>query len=989
MGLRASGDGGTVKYGSDFAVSFAIIREFSVDFMDPPAEVACMADRRILFVAIAIGFAAGAAPSFVRADEAAAIEFFERKIRPVLVEHCYECHAESSDELQGDLRLDTREAIRAGGPSGSTVTPGKPAESLLLEAIRYESLEMPPQGKLPDSVIRDFERWIADGAVDPREGDVLATQEVDLQQGRQFWSFQPLDATVPRGAELDGSGTTIDRFIRARQLEQDLSSNPPASPEILVRRLYFDLVGMPPTPVQVRDFLADESPDTYSRLVERLLASSEFGQQWGRHWLDVVRYSDSSGGGRTRIFQHAWRYRDYVIKAFNEDRPYDRFVAEQLAGDLMPYQSDELRRQQLTATGFLALGPTNYELQDKELLRMEVVDEQLDTLGRAMLGMTIGCARCHDHKFDPIGIADYYAMAGIFRSTKTLMHANVSNPIMRDLPVNPEHQQHLDAHMQKVKALKSVIADLEAKLKDVDSQSSSAVAAESLPGIVVDNIAADVVGSWTPSSHTPRYVGAGYLHDQNQQKGDSQAAFIAQIPASGNYEIRVAYSAGTNRAARVPVVIHLSDRQETIFIDQTVAPPIDGLFRSLGQYELQQGETVKVVVQNRGTQGHVIVDAVQWLNLTEDGNAEDGNVEQPVSEVALQTQALEKQLEEHRGELKRLESDAPKPPDRVMSVQEEEDPEDAFICVRGNVHNRGDDVARGFLRVVDRDGDWKIEENESGRRELAEWICSDENPLASRVLANRVWHHLFGTGLVGTPDNFGFTGKRPTHPFLLDYLAVRLIDSGWSVKALVREVVHSETYRMSSEPNARAAEVDPDNRLFCRQNRRRLTAEQIRDAILVSSGRLDRRMGGPSVAAGTKSEFGYVYTGHRRGVYVPVFRSTLSDLFEVFDVADPNIVVGKRNVSTRATQALFMMNSPFIVEQASHLSEEALRAVSSDQERMNWLYRRVLGREATENELAETWRFLGELKESGASSADSWTLVSQALFACLDFRYIH
>ena len=986
MGFRASGGGGSGKSGSDFAVSFAIIRALQLTSWIP-AEVASMADRRILFVAI--GFAVAAAPGLVRADEAADIEFFERKIRPVLVEHCYECHAESSEELQGDLRLDTREAIRAGGPSGAAVTPGEPSESLLLDAIRYESFEMPPQGKLPDNVIRDFERWIANGAVDPREGSTLEKQGVDLEQGRKFWAFQPLDATVPQGAELDGSGTTIDRFIRARQREQDLDSNPPASPEILVRRLYFDLVGIPPTPAQVRDFLADESPDAYSRLVERLLASSEFGQHWGRHWLDVVRYSDSSGGARTRIFQHAWRYRDYVIQAFNEDRPYDRFVAEQLAGDLMPYQSEELRRQQLTATGFLALGPTNYELQDKELLRMEVVDEQLDTLGRAMLGMTIGCARCHDHKFDPIGIADYYAMAGIFRSTKTLNHANVSNPIMRDLPVAPEHQQRLDTHTKQVKALKTVIADLEAKLKGIDSQSSPAVAADSLPGIVVDNTAAEVVGSWTPSSHTPRYVGAGYLHDQNQQKGDSQATFVTQIPVSGNYEIRVAYSAGTNRAPRVPVVIQLSGRQETVFVDQTVAPPIDGLFHSLGQYELQQEETVKVVVQNRGTQGHVIVDAVQWLNLTADENDDDGNVDQSASEVALQTQALEKQLEEHRTELKRLESDAPKPPDLVMSVQEEEDPKDAFICIRGNVHNRGDDVGRGFLRVVTPDRDWEIEESESGRRELAEWICSDENPLASRVLANRVWHHLFGNGLVRTPDNFGYTGERPTHPFLLDYLAVRLIDSGWSVKALVREVVHSETYRLSSARHVRAAEIDPDNRLLFRQNRRRLAAEQIRDAILVSSGRLDRQIGGPSIAAGTKTEFGYAFAGYRRGVYVPVFRSTFSDLFEVFDVADPNIVVGKRNVTTRASQALFMMNSPFIVEHASHLAEEALRTVSSDQERMKWLYRRVLGREATENELVETWRFFGELQESGASSSDSWTLVSQALFACLDFRYIH
>jgi hypothetical protein len=331
----------------------------------------------------------------------AGLELFESKIRPVLVEHCYECHSASAKQLEGELRLDSRDAMRRGGPSGPAVVPGNAAESVLLSALRHEDFEMPPTGKLSDRVIDDFAKWIQIGAPDPRieeETAPVPKPSIDLEAGRQFWAFQP-----PRAAALPAVQDTawprsyVDYFILAGLESRGISPAADASPLLRLRRLYLDLVGLPPTPAQMDTFLGDSSPHAWQTLVDRLLASPAFGERWGRHWLDVVRYADSSGGGRTRILSDAWRYRDYVIDAFNSDLSYDQFVVEQIAGDLLPHKSARQRARHLTATSFLVLGPTNYELQDKELLTMEVVDEQIDTVGRAMLGMTIGCARCHDH----------------------------------------------------------------------------------------------------------------------------------------------------------------------------------------------------------------------------------------------------------------------------------------------------------------------------------------------------------------------------------------------------------------------------------------------------------------------------------------------------------------------------------------------------------------------------------------------------------------
>ena len=760
--------------------------------------------------------------------EADGVRFFETKIRPVLARHCYKCHSADAKKVRGGLRLDSRAAMRRGGESGPAVVPSKVDRSWLIDALRRETFEMPPDEELPAAVIADFVKWIEMGAPDPRGGDAARPPSpIDLEVGRKFWSFQPPRKwPAPEVQNVDWPFGDIDRYVLARLEAAGLSPAGDADRRTLIRRVYFDLIGMPPSPEQVQAFLDDRSPEAHDNVIDQLLASEYFGERWGRHWLDVVRYADSSGGGRTRVFEDAWRYRDYVIRAFSDDMPYDQFLAEQVAGDLLPFDTPGKRRRQLTATGFLVLGPTNYELQDKPLLRMEVVDEQIDVIGRAMLGMTIGCARCHNHKFDPIPTTDYYALAGIFRSTKTLIHANVSDFVERSLPRDEAQQEVIEQHRRAVQ-------ELEAKLE------------------------------------------------------------LAQAGSNG-----------------------------------PTAPA-----------------------------------------------------------------AAEVRLGQLKADLKALKSRTPAVA-KVMSVEEEQQPADYHVCIGGDIRRAGPKVPRGFLSVATTGGPPEIAPGQSGRRELAQWLGSPDNPLTARVMANRIWHHLFGSGLVRTTDNFGTMGEAPSHPRLLDYLAVELVDSGWSIKTTIRQIMRSRSYQMSGAHNASAAKVDPENRLLWHKSRRRLDAEALRDAILAVSGRLDLTVGGTAMRPGTKSEFDYPFSSVRRSVYVPVFRNTLHGLFAVFDVADPNLVSGHRTTSTLPTQALYMMNSPLVMDQAQHAAESLLAVANLvEATRVELAFERFLGRPPSDAERQLTRRYLKDFDGTGeADPAErrllAWTGVCQSLLACVDFRYV-
>jgi len=400
--------------------------------------------KRILFCLASLILCCISSPKNFAADEHAGIEFFEKKIRPVLVQHCYECHAADSKAIKGSLLLDSREGWRKGGDSGPSIVSGKPNDSLLIKALRHEDgLEMPPKGKLSDEVINDFVKWVELGAPDPRKGGPvkIIKREIDIKAGQQFWSFKPIAApSIPAVKAAHWPDSTIDRFVLAKLEAAGIQPNADADRTTLLRRVSFDLIGVPPSPAEMDAFAADQSPEAYGNVVDRLLASPQFGERWGRHWLDLARFAESSGGGRSMIFPEAWRYRDYVIRSFNDNKPFDRFVLEQLAGDLLTAESPQQREEQLVATALLALGPTNYEEQDKLALEFDVVDEQLETLSRTFLGMTVGCARCHDHKFDPIPTRDYYAMAGILRSTHLLIHDNVSKWLETPLPMSSDQE---------------------------------------------------------------------------------------------------------------------------------------------------------------------------------------------------------------------------------------------------------------------------------------------------------------------------------------------------------------------------------------------------------------------------------------------------------------------------------------------------------------------------------------------------------------------
>jgi hypothetical protein len=764
------------------------------------------------------------------------IAFFEAKIRPVLIDNCYQCHSRDAQELQGGLVLDNRDGLLKGGDSGPAVLPGNPAESLLLQSLKYEAYEMPPTGQLPSAVIEDFEHWIEIGMPDPRTEDTtIPKPAIDLEQGRKFWSFQPIGSPQrPTTRNTEWPLGDIDRFVLAKLEKHGLGPSADVDRATWLRRVTFALIGLPPSIEEIDAFLADDSPDAYACVVDRLLASPHFGERWGRHWLDVARFAESSGGGRSLLFKDAWRYRDYTIDSVNRDKPVNQFIVEQIAGDLLRHATPVEEREHLIATGYLVLGAHNYEEQDKRALEMDVVDEQLDTIGRGLLGMTITCARCHDHKFDPIPTSDYYALAGVLRSTNTLVHANVSGWTTRSLPLTE-----------------------------------------------------------------------------------------AEAAATREHEAAIAVVKNELAAASV----------------QT-----DG-----------------------GKSRHVAM------------------------------------LEQKLAELRK--SAPPRP--AAMAVEEAKTIEDCQICIRGSVRHRGRAVPRGVVQVATLGSPPPMPTNQSGRRELAEWIVSPQNPLTARVYVNRVWSYVFGAGFVRTPDNFGTAGERPSHPELLDYLAARFMQDGWSTKRLVRDMVLSHTYRMDTAENLKALAIDPENRLLWRMNRVRLDAESFRDSMLMVSGKLERCIGGPniSIPKGAKddamdqtTEYNYVFADYRRSVYTPAFRNRTHELFEAFDFADPNGTVAKRNVTTVAPQALVMLNSPFVMEQAQFAAERLLAGRKiSDEARIERAFRETLGRGPSEAERAIALAAIAptavdngveQLADVSESVSSRWARLYQGLFGCIDYRYV-
>ncbi len=765
------------------------------------------------------------------------VQFFETKIRPVLADKCYQCHSAESGKFMGGLGLDTREGMLIGGDSGPVLEPGKPASSLIMEVIRYETagFQMPPPrsgGKLASSIISDFENWILDGAPDPRDGAAYVPDSGAGEESRQWWAFQPVrNVAPPQPNDSAWPKSEIDRFVLHALEAKKIPPVADAEPLVLLRRVTFDLTGLPPDPDKAKKFVAEwnsasgeSGRDTlYAAVVDELLASPQYGEHWGRHWMDVARYSESTGKDVNILFPQAWRYRDYIIDAFNADMPYDQFIREQVAGDLLPASDDAEKSRQLIATGFLAIGPKSLNEQNAKQFVVDLADEQIDAVTQGFMGLTVACARCHDHKFDPVSQKDYTAFAGIFLSTDTRYGTggavggrNAGSLLELPAGTNSSFLPKLTraAYERKQKQLE----DLEAELKELVAERA-----------------------------------------RNRSRGTDDSFSLVRVTTQVS-ELRNELKNYTSGGMPLPMAMGVVDKPRTVASTQP--------FRQ----RAQRGQT-----GGRRNSGFVSI------------------------------------------------TDSP-------------------LFIRGEVDQPAERVPRGIPELFDGIKAPAIPRSTSGRKELAEWMTDVSHPLTSRVMVNRIWHWLFGAGIVDSVDNFGNSGNEPTHPGLLDWLARRYIENGWSTKALVREIVLSRTYRLSGQYSEQQFLADPANDLLWRHNPRRLDAEAIRDSILTAAGTLDLArpeasligragdgpIGGPRRA--TISEDKVIRASDTfRSVYMATARNAEPEFLAAFDFPDGSMVQGARQATNVPGQTLFMLNSDFTASQAESLARRIVGEVYSSQ----------------------------------------------------------
>lgn len=870
--------------------------------------------------------------------DAGQLEFFERHIRPLLVEHCYECHS-AATEASGGLALDSRESLLAGGDSGSSIQANDPDRSLLIQAIEYRDpkLQMPPSGKLSDAQIESLRTWIAQGAVDPRDStavpaDNTPSKMLSVDRALEHWAYRPLKRVAP--PVTPDAKHPIDAFLAIQQNARNTKPNPLASLHVVKRRLDADLSGLSSHGISshwisshaiASNDRSDESRQALLRQhVDALLASPRFGERFARHWMDLFRYAESLTL-RGFILQDAWRYRDYLIRAFNEDRPIDRFISEQIAGDLMPADSLEQRQQQCIAITALTLGDHNYEEQDKLQLEMDYIDEQIDTIGKALLGQTISCARCHDHKFDPIPTRDYYALAGILKSSTVLQHENVSKWVRVPLPVSKDQADQYQQTASQLGTLRQELKSFKGSSISNPSQPLLVRSADYI-GIVVDNQQATLIGDWQDSTSSKAYVDAGYLHDKNANKGKSSITFEPKNIPAGEYNVRIAYSHGENRSTKTMVRIFSADGEAEVIINQRKPATDDGLWQTLGKYRFESSGQAFVVLSNENSDGHVIADAVQFAPLETPFKKENAN-DLAINEKTTEFNRSRKRIGELETEINALQKWLDRRP-MVQGLIPMDKPKDIPVHIRGSVHRLGEMVPRGTLSCINNHSDnlasvSAIAAESNGRLELAKWMVDDRNPLTARVYVNRVWSWLMGRGIVSSLDNFGTTGELPVHPELLDWLTLEFIDHGWSTKWLVREIVTSNAYQRQCSAQTDSLQIDPDNELFGRANLRRLDAESLRDRMLDFSGELEL----PDVVEATwkeglKEDYRYESTVLFRTVYQPWFRNALPELTTEFDVANPSSTTSQRGRSTVAPQALAIMNSPWVESRAKAASRQ-------------------------------------------------------------------
>ncbi len=1111
-------------------------------------------------------------------------EFFEKKVRPILTEHCYECHSATSIKLQGGLRVDSRPALLKGGDTGPAIMPGKPESSLLIAVLshRHKDIAMPhKRAKLPDAVLADFEHWIHAGAVWPGEAAVTPPAkpggfDLEVRKHRLAWIWEsPHRGSLPPVTNGAWPSTPIDRYILSRLELEGLHPSAPAEPDVWLRRVYFSLIGLPPTPRQREAFLNDGSPNARERVVDRLLASPKFGEHWARHWLDLVRYAESRGHEGDYIIPNAYEYRDYVVRALNADVPYDTFVREHIAGDLLPEPRRHPQQgfnESILGTGWAFLGEEIHSPVDTRQDENERIDNRIDVLSKTFLGLTVSCARCHDHKFDAISQRDYYALAGYFISSGQRLARFETM----------ENEKAVAIQLAELKArwapdlaacLAASHAPVLSRLPDYLSAAATAAAdatnitlkaggrlnpSQFTPGIsaLIERLATEhsldrlVLGQWTAalvsarqdpedllhpytrlalpeaSSRPPGVVGADEL---GLPEGARVLVDFGKLPQHAWFADGVGFGLRPDRAGEFQLVAPFATNGSTLRIATRTAAQSDPDWRNLGlssgverepsmyggwkrdgvmlrspKFNLSHGKIhylvrgsgrlLAAVDSQRLVTGplHTVL-VREWANedrwrwVSQDLSEYEGHrvaiefspgdefntaiamivesekkPDSPVSAgqrleqmladrkanttaaagracqelfttaskslgtTAAPTSSLEfshwllahpelfsgrvgewpevaarrirEYLAERESIVHRIQWNS-----RTAPALMEGNGVDEYLLIRGKHQTPKGSVPRRFLEAI-AGPDSADHPNGSGRQFLADALTDPSNPLLARVLVNRVWHHVFGRGIVATVDNFGWLGQRPTHPELLDALSASFVrDDQWSIKKLLRNLVLSSTYAQSSKPaNARAEERDPENLLLHRMNLRRLEGEAIRDTMLTLSGRLDERMSGISVplhesqvveARGLRAERGPLDGGGRRSIYIAARRNFLPMMMTAFDTPTPFTTVGRRNVSNVPGQMLFLMNDPFVHDQATvwakHLLAEMPDATTDD--RIQHLFRAGFSRIPDARELDRCRATLREVRAAtgdAATGPDAWTELCHALFGVKEFIYV-
>jgi hypothetical protein len=907
-------------------------------------------------------------------------EFFESKIRPLFAAKCQECHGPK--QQLGQLDLSRPEGLQRNTSAITPATepvlvPGDPNASLLIRAVRYQSdIKMPPTGRLSESEIADLTRWVELGAPWPEEtkaGKIKtrAPGQPITDEERAFWAFQPVTHPAPPKVRNESwLRTPVDRFILARLESQGDTPAPPVDKLTLLRRVTYDLTGLPPTEREIGEFLEDSSSGAYRKVVERLLASSRYGERWGRHWLDVARYADSTGVDEDHKYPYAWKYRDYVIDAFNEDLPYDRFLQEQVAGDLMPTQgAGEVNARGIIATGFLALGPKLIAEQDKKKMFYDIVDEQIEVVGKSILGLTLQCARCHDHKFDPIRTRDYYSLASIFASTKNLddWQAHVSKLYFAPL-VPSEIAERYYSHLKKIDLKKQEIANV------VDEQTALHVM-HLLPRLRAYLVAArELLG--TPAE------------EETEMARSVATAETTAAPAAKQVLASVSMKYSLDAALLTEWVDYLKPTKEVRpHLDRWRQADSAALQAVVRAYQTDFEKTAtkryddlsgwRAKFTEAVAKGEETPERPRFFDgenrfFTETTAAKGPLGVSKEERERLFSPAAVEQLARLNDELKELNTTLPPKPPMANAVAEDK-PIQQHVFISGNVRRLGDYTPKGFPVVLAGDDQPAITQG-SGRLELARWLSSPNNPLTARVMVNRIWQWHFGEGLVRTPNNFGKLGERPTHAALLDYLATEFVRSGWSIKAMHRLILFSNAYSMRAEGDAGNYRSDPENRLWSHFNRRRMDAEEIRDSLLAIEGTIDFGMGGTlQIGTGmgmtTTSQIPPfdVSTSFRRTVYLPLRRSNIAKMLTLFDFGDAVTSTGRRARTNVAPQALFMMNSKFVSRVAKGLTRRVLAERGTpDEQRVRSAWLTILAKEPSQIEIGEALVYIREFQEGAA-----------------------